>query len=493
MTEARTRTRIVSGAALAAVGGLGLVAAFPPVGAWPLIFVAFVPIALAQHRILPAAWAGLAPVVGIGTYVAYLGWGGLEAGQRPWLLLLVPVLAGSGWTEARWQRATVFRHLWWSSPVTWTAALHAVGLTPFASWLDPAYALYGQPWLIQPVSVVALSGLNLLIMLTNYAVVAVILSPVRRTRAVLTGGIVTVLALWITGSAVLLSAGRDGPSVRVAAVQIGLRTNQAVTPISAARSNAAVLPVLESGTRAAASQGARVVVWPEKALAYVDPRRDQARTLQRLAASTGVYLVVGYTPDPDRLNQATVIDPVGRLLAVYDKQHPVTFAGDHSVGGHVVIASTTLGRIATIICYDLDFEDTARAAARNGAQLLAVPSEDWSGIADQHYTHLVFRAVENGLAAVKADTAWDSAIIDPEGRIVASRVSTSATGAVLVADVRVGTGRTPFVTVGNVVGKLCIALVLLWIGLGVRGTRSGSRQSPMRSDSETTMPSGPRT
>lgn len=487
------RTRIVSGVVLAALGGLGLVAAFPPYGAWPLVFVAFVPIALAQHRVLPAAWSVLAPTVGIGLYVGYLGWGGLQPDQRWWLLVLVPIIAATGWMDLRWHGATGYRHFWWATPVAWTGALYAIGLTPIASWLDPAYALYRQPWLIQPVSVVSLSGLNLLIMLTNYAISSAVLRPVRRTRLVLTGGLVAMLALWIAGSAVLLSVGRDGPTVRVAAVQLGTRTNEAVAPGSAARSNAVVLPRLAAATRQAASRGARLVVWPEKALVDVDPTTDETRTLQDLAASTGTYLVVGYTPDPDRFNRAAVIDPTGRILAVYDKQHPVTFAGDHSTGGQVVIAQTALGRIAPIVCYDLDFEDTARDAARGGAQLLAVPSEDWSGIADQHYIHLVFRAVENGLAAIKADTAWDSAIIDPEGDLMASRVSTTAGRDVLVATIPVGTGRTAFVTTGNWVGPVCVALTMLWVFLGVRSTRRRSRQGPMRSARETTMPSGPRT
>ncbi len=489
----RTSTRLAGGVAVAVSGGLGLVAAFPPIGAWPLVFVAFVPIALAQHRVLPLSWSGLAPVIGIGTYVGYLGWGGLESQQRWWLLLLVPVLGAGGWLEARWQRATAFRHVWWSSPVLWTAALYAVGLTPIASWLDPAYALYRQPWLIQPVSVVSVSGLNLLIMLTNYGIAALVLRPVRRTRLVLSGGLVSTLALWIAGSSVLLAAGRDAGTLRVAAVQLGLPTNQADNPTAASQSNAAVLSRLIAATKQAASQGARLVVWPEKALAYVDTTTDAARTVQGLAMSTGTYLVVGYTPDPARFNRAAVVAPTGQILAVYDKQHPVRFAGDHSVGGKVVIAPTTIGRIAPIICYDLDFEDTARAAARGGAQLLAVPSEDWSGIADQHYTHLVFRAVENGLAAVKADTAWDSAIIDPEGRIVDARVTATASSGLLVATIAVGSGQTPFVTTGNWLGKLCVALTMLWFVIGVRSNRGGSGQRPIRSARETTMPSGPLT
>lgn len=162
--DTRRWTRFVSGLALALLGGLALVASFPPVGAWPLIFVAFVPIAIAQHRLLPPRWAGLAPMVGVGAYVSYLAWGGLSPLQRWWLLLLIPLLSATGGFDRRAHSQTSGQHLWWSSPALWTGALFAVGLTPIASWLDPAYALCRHPLLIQPVSVFAVSGLNLVIL-----------------------------------------------------------------------------------------------------------------------------------------------------------------------------------------------------------------------------------------------------------------------------------------------------------------------------------------
>jgi len=467
--------RVALGMALALVGGAGLIASFPPIGAWPLILISFVPISVAQHRVLPARWAGLAPTIGIGSYITYLAWGGLTASQRWWLVLLIPVLVLTGQFDRRAQWATGLRHLWWSGPVLWTGALFVVGLTPLASWLDPAYALYRQPWLIQPVSVFALSGLNLVILLTNYGIAAAVLSTGLRRRALLVGGVAVLLTAWISTSAVLLSHSDSGRALRVAVIQPGRNTHNPATPAAAQASNAAMLAVLERGTRRAANDGAQLVVWPEKAFQDMGPGNTEWRNIERIAATAHVYLVVGYSPDPRRFNQAAVLDPSGRVLVTYNKQHPVSFAGDHSTGGPVVVASTPLGRIAPIICYDLDFENTARDATRKGAQLLAVPSEDWAGIADQHYTHLVFRAVENHVAAAKADTAWDSAIIDSHGRIHAAQVDTSSGSAVLVATIPLGSGRSPFVTTGNWIGWTCVALSVVWLLIAAARMRSDVR------------------
>jgi len=90
--------------------------------------------------------------------------GGLSPLQRWWLLLLIPLLSATGGFDRRAHSQTSGQHLWWSSPALWTGALFAVGLTPIASWLDPAYALCRHPFLIQPVSVFAVSGLNLVIL-----------------------------------------------------------------------------------------------------------------------------------------------------------------------------------------------------------------------------------------------------------------------------------------------------------------------------------------
>jgi apolipoprotein N-acyltransferase len=69
----------------------------------------------------------------------------------------------------------------------------------------------------------------------------------------------------------------------------------------------------------------------------------------------------------------------------------------------------------------------------------------------------VFRAVENRVTIVRADVAYDSAVIDPYGRELARRVTPDGEAAVLVADVPLGSGRSPWVTLGPWFGWLCAA------------------------------------
>jgi len=200
-------------------------------------------------------------------------------------------------------------------------------------------------------------------------------------------------------------------------------------------------------------------------------------TLRALAAETGAHLVIGYAVKTEEglRNEVTVLTPDGRFLSVYGKDHPVAFAGETSLTrGTYPVYETPLGRLGTIICYDLDFTDTARKVARNGAQLIAVPSFDSPEVAAKHYSHVVFRAVENRAAMVKADVAFDSAIVDPYGRILERAVTARPEQAVLVADVPLGSADTPAIRLGDWVGWLCLVGMAGFLVLDLVSTRKAS-------------------
>lgn len=118
--------QLTFGVGLTVSGAAGLVLAFPPFGLWPLIFVSFVPLAVAQHRFLPPRWSGAAPAIGVTVFLGSQVWGALRPDQRWFLLLLAPLLWAAGELETRVQAATDYRHLWWSGPAFWTAGLFLV-------------------------------------------------------------------------------------------------------------------------------------------------------------------------------------------------------------------------------------------------------------------------------------------------------------------------------------------------------------------------------
>lgn len=344
----------------------------------------------------------------------------------------------------------------------WVGVEMIRGLIPtVGTWAFLPYALYFQPWLLQPISIFGIHGLSLLVVATNYVVAQVIISlfdlsmsfglstgcrplPVKRALRWM-AGMSTALLLWVGLSAAIMEA--PAATVRVAAIHPAFRiqTQEGIER-------------LFSLTREAARRGARLIVWNEGALPF-DPRERYTARLRDLSVETGADLVIGYAVRTDRglRNEVTVLSSEGQFLGLYGKDHPVVWAGEASITrGTYPVFRSQIGTIGAIICYDLDFTDTARKVVRNGARLLAVPSSDWPGIAHKHYTHLVFRAIENRVSVVKADVGFDSAIIDPYGWILQRRITPEPKTHVLVADVPLGGGRTPLHILGDWSGWLAL-------------------------------------
>jgi apolipoprotein N-acyltransferase len=491
--------RLVAGLALASLSALLATWAFPPYGWWFLIWVAWAPMVVAQQRVLPARWSGLAPAVGIGGfYAGYLH--GLFDASFAWWMALIPVVVAVGvfFATARWRwfdEATRYRLFVIGFPLAWVAVDFLRGFVPAVATRGyPAYALFREPWLLQPVSVVSIHVLNLLILMVNWAIAGVVLLALSRPgplrlpaskRTVLGGAAVVALAgvAWLAASLSLLGPTR--PVVRVAAIQPGTTVvsslQMRMSDSLVQQGDAEELRRKIDQSRAAAAAGAKLIVWPEKTLSF-DPQREHTAELQALARETGAYLVVGYgvvTPRGQR-NEATVIDPEGRFLGVYGKQHPaIMFSEERTsiIRSGIPVYRTAIGRLGTIICYDLDFTGTARAAARHGAQIVAVPSWDPKGDATKHYDLLVLRAIENRLTMIKADAAYASAVIDPYGRLLGRVVTRHGAPAVLVRDVPLGSGDAPLVRLGDWPGW---TLVLASAGLIFMGTRTVARRGRHR-------------
>ncbi len=407
-------------------------------------------------------WGYLGPVFGgTGNFMQYL----------PLIVAGISLLVDNG--SRRFHARTNSQWFVLQGVVAWVGIEMIRIFIPLAgTWGFIAYTLHSQPWLIQPASILGIFGVSALILLVNYALglgalrvldhywppEADMPAPTARLvrRWLLIAG--ATLVVW-SGLSLALFSAPQGPTVRVAAIQ------PAASPIiSANQQREELLAQLHARmveqTRQAAAQGAQVIIWPEGALQY-DPQVDDPLGLAELARETGSYLVIGYVVDVTEevfRNEATVISPAGEYLGVFGKDHPVVFGGETSpTRGTYPVYETPLGVLGTIICYDLDFTDTVRRLARQGAQLIAVPSNDWTGITYRHYTHVVFRAVENRTAMVKADGGYDSAVVDPYGRVLALATHPAGGEATLVADVPLGSGTSIAARLGDWFGWLCLA------------------------------------
>lgn len=212
------------------------------------------------------------------------------------------------------------------------------------------------------------------------------------------------------------------PRIRVAALQYFIRPVQSFQQFA---------DQVESLVWTARDYKCRLLVYPEyftcQMLTLNDVKRpiqEQIRHLarlegdivalfQRLARESGLYIIGGTLPamDPpdDRtlFNECYVYSPHGDY-DVQGKLHMTRFESEEwfvSPHRQFKVFETDFGKLAVTICYDVEFPELARAAARHGADLLIVPSctDDRQGYLRVRYCAQA-RAIENQMYVLHACT-----------------------------------------------------------------------------------------
>lgn len=141
----------------------------------------------------------------------------------------------------------------------------------------------------------------------------------------------------------------------------------------------------------ASSQGADLIILPELCNSgYMFSNYGEARTAaedipdgsavsswSKLCQDRGIYLVAGVSERArDRLfNSSVLIGPDGhigtyRKVHLWNKENLYFEPGDLGFP----VFDTPIGRISTLICYDLWFPEAVRACALRGADIVCVPT-----------------------------------------------------------------------------------------------------------------------
>lgn len=482
-----TFARVIFGLILSTISAGLLILAFPPFNLWFLVWFSFIPFIIAKHRIMPHKISSLAPALFFGLWYTGYNWLLFHTWFDFWMffvnfLVVFSIIFVFEKGNRNFNMRTGYRWFVLDAVAVWAGFEMIRNLIPFwGSWGFVAYTLHSQPWLIQPASIFGVFGVSALIIMVNYVLgltairlldkywrsepdLPILESGVTRRCMSIAGAIMVV---WIVLSLVLFRVPQK-QTVRVAAIQ-PYPSHKLDKP----RNKESILALLKKiharmieQTHEAAEQGAEIIVWPETMVLY-DPQKQDPLGLVELAKETGTYLVIGYSVRVKKgvsRNEATVISPSGKFLGVFGKDHPAVIRGETSLTrGTYPVYETPIGILGTIICYDLDFTDTARRLAKKGTQLIAVPSQDGPTYAHTHYTHVVFRAVENRMAMIKADGGFDSAIIDPYGRVLKSAIIPEGGEATLVTDVPLGSGDSIAVRLGDWVGWICLIGIIFFI------------------------------
>jgi predicted amidohydrolase len=153
------------------------------------------------------------------------------------------------------------------------------------------------------------------------------------------------------------------------------------------------------------------------------PIRDQVRDLahqaprfiemmSKLAKEHNIYIVAGTIPVEDPAtgavkNRCHFFSSSG-VSGFQDKLHMTRFENEDWIvksGNRLKLFDTDFGKVAITICYDVEFPEIARAAARAGASILIVPSctDDRQGyMRVRMCAHA--RAIENQMYVIQSST-----------------------------------------------------------------------------------------
>ncbi|TPV96182.1 MAG: hypothetical protein B7733_06050 [Myxococcales bacterium FL481] len=301
----------------------------------------------------------------------------------------------------------------------WT--LHAA--LPLGVWGSAANTQLDQLALLQLSSVTGLHGVSFLI----YTVAAVLerllngeRSTVRRAALVAAAAVAGTIAF---GQARLGLASFEATPTRLVAA-VGTDSVVGTEPDLPTEER---LRQDEQGlmarTETAAQAGAELVVWNEGAT-MVWPEQEEAwlDRLSQLANRLGIDLVAAYvvplqTEPLFYENKYVFVRADGTIDHTYFKHEPVP--GEPAVRGDgpMPLVEDARGNVGGAICYDYDFPNLALGNARNGADLVALPSSDWRGIDPIHTQMAAVRAIEGGTSVLRSTRFGLSAGIDSWGRI----------------------------------------------------------------------------
>ena len=435
-------------ALLAAVaGGLALTAAFPPVAVWPLapLGPALLVLALQGRGLRASVLAGLlfglalfVPLLSWLINVAWYAWAALAvaeavifallcAGQRVLLSLRAWPVAVAGW----WVAAEALRGRWpYAFP--WGRLAMSQAGTPAAPWA----AVGGAPLL------------TFLLALTGSTLAWLVL----RRRIVPALAFAGALGLTLAGAVLPVDPVPPGtPAATVAAVQGDVpharNLPNLLRATTVTQNHAAATERLAAQVKAGLKPAPDVVIWPENAT-DLDPRfyPPVFGTIAAAVRAIGRPVLVGEVLEDPQRNVGQLWTPAHGPGPLYVKRQLVPFGEyipfrgllshitslvalqphNFTAGRRPVVFHVGRIRLGDVICYEVGFDGLVSSEVRAGANLLTVQTNDATFEVDgqrgeslQQLAMARIRAVETDRAVVVASTTGVSAIIAPDGTLVA--------------------------------------------------------------------------
>lgn len=495
---------------LAIVSGILIALSFPNPGLSFLAWVALIPLLIAMEASSPREAFRIGLTCGITAYALILYWLNIvftRYGHLPWSVSIPVYLLLVVWLALFYALSTFIVRRGeligikaaFTLPVAWVAFdfIRSFLFSGFA-WAMLGHSQYRTLPLIQIADLAGVYGITLLIVLANvvlYRALRAVSGNAGVPYPVKSAFILLLLLLGTLfygfGSLNRLPDAGEKP-LRVALIQGNIPQDVKWSP----EFRQQTVDAYERLTREAARGGVDLIIWPESAVPFFFQDEPlQAEQIRKLAIDLNAYLLFGSPAHELRngrstyLNSAFLISPRGETLGRADKLHLVPFGeyvplgniltfinkivvgiGDFAPGERAVPLDAGGTKLGVQVCYEVIFPELARQYVQAGARILvAITNDAWFGRSSAPYQHLAisaFRAIETRTPLIRAANTGVTAIIDQNGHIRTMTglfVEAYRTGEVLP-----GTGRSLYLTIGDLPAWLCVLLtggvaLLTWL------------------------------
>jgi apolipoprotein N-acyltransferase len=276
-----------------------------------------------------------------------------------------------------------------------------------------------RPWsrypaLVQFVSITGLIGINFVIGSVQALAAKLIVNPQIWRRAFIS---ITAIVFVFSTANIVIKFRKPIGQLKVAAVGW---TNADIARYGNIKSERGFKTLLGDPIINAAQNGARLIVCPE--LVFWLPDDSPKKSFEKLAdiaRSRNVYLAVGFGDKTTNENRMMFIDPNGQVIGEYTKTYLAYF--EHFKKGDGRLTQINIDGFPTgaMICADDGNTQLSREYGRRKVPVVAVLNNDWFEIKNFHLQTSIHRAIESRYAVVRAASNGISAIISPDGKVLA--------------------------------------------------------------------------
>ncbi len=376
------------------------------------------------------------------------------------------------------------------APALWVTLEYVKGhlLTGFP-WVSLAYSQYRNLPMIQIADFGSIYSVAFVIVLINSALYLFIVN--KRSKKPLFVGLIMLLLTFAYGKFRLSQTTTGSETLSIVVIQGNVGQTEKWDRKFQELTVEKYLRLSESALQKNQNSRPDLILWPESALPFIfGTEALHEKSLLDFVKKENIDLIVGApsmktleSGQITLLNSAFLLSPIKGMTFRYDKIHLVPFGeyvpfsdlfffvnkivsgiSDFSPGSTALVMPSSGSRIGVAICYEVIFPDLVRQFVKNGAQIMTTITNDaWFGNSAaprQHFSMLVFRAIENRVPFARSANTGISGFIDAQGRIITqSKLDIETT---LTENLTPGEGRTFYTLHGDLFVMLCAMIAAIF-------------------------------